>query len=354
MSSSLLASNEIESSMQNSVEISVKGKWFLVPALHVGGKDIIVRGKWIKTAIVNAEEWLETEVEDPKLCIRKLRDRMSRKLRADLFTFTQKPTSVQPKHQYSVEWDSVAVANTTSFKAWWDDLPQETRKNVRRAEKRGVVVTVKELDDDLIAGIMGVNNDSPVRQGIPFAHFGKSFDQVRKDQSSFLERCDFVCAYVESELIGFLKLIYRGDVASILQILPKASHADKRPANALIAKAVELCETKGISCLTYGMFNYGNKRDNPLREFKVRNGFGERLVPRFYVPLTAKGTICMKLGLHRGVVGVLPHWAIKLAVSARAKLYRLKQPISRRSSMLEQSNRNRQTERSNPPAGSKA
>ena len=28
-----------------------------------------------------------------------------------------------------------------------------------------VVVRVKELDDDLIAGIVEVNNDSPVRQG---------------------------------------------------------------------------------------------------------------------------------------------------------------------------------------------
>lgn len=353
MSSSLLVSNEMESMTQDSVEISVKGKWFRVPALYVDGKAIIVRGKWIKTAIVEAEEWLETEVEDPELCIRRLHDQKSGQLHADLLTFTQKPTSAQPKHSYYAEWDSVAVADTTSFKAWWDALPQESRKNVRRAQKRGVVVTVKELDDELIAGIMGVNNDSAVRQGIPFAHYGKTFDQVKKDQSSFLGRCDFICAYVEDELIGFLKLIYRGDVASILQILPKASHADKRPANALIAKAVEVCETKGVSCLTYGMFNYGNKRDNPLREFKERNGFAERLVPRYYVSLTPKGAVCLKLGLHRGVVGVLPHWAITLAVGARAKWYRLKQFISRCSSMLERPNRNRQTERSNPPAGSK-
>ena len=41
----------------------------------------------------------------------------------------------------------------------------------------------------------------------------------------------------------------RRKLASILQFLPKASQQDKRPANALIAKAVEICETKGISHL---------------------------------------------------------------------------------------------------------
>ena len=337
---------------QEYIEISVKGKWSRVPALRVHGKAIIVTGKWIKTAIVDAEEWLETELDDPELCVTKLCDRSSHGLRADLLTFAQKPTSLQPKYKYFTEWDSIAAADTTSFKAWWNNLPQETRKNVRRSQKRGVVATVKELDDELIAGIIGVNNDSPVRQGIPFVHYGKTFDQVKKDQSSFLGRCDFICVYCEGELIGFLKLIYRGDVASILQLLPKASYADKRPANALLAKAVEVCEAKGVSCLTYGKFNYGNKRDNPLREFKIRNGFGERLVPRYYVPLTAKGALCLSLGLHRGLIGILPHKVITLAVGARAKWYRLKQSMSRCSSMPERPNRNRQMECSNPPAGS--
>ena len=116
-----------------------------------------------------------------------------------------------------------------------------------------------------------------------------------------------------------MKIVYRGEVASILNFLPKASHDDKRPANALVAKAVELCAAKGVSYLTYGMFNYGNKHDSPLREFKIRNGFGEVLVPRFYVPLTGWGALCMKLQLHRGALGILPHRVITLGVAARAK-----------------------------------
>ena len=137
-----------------------------------------------------------------------------------------------------------------------------------------------------------------------------------------------------------------------MQMLPKASQQDKRPANALLTKAVELCEERGISYLTYGLFNYGNTRDSSLRDFKIRNGFEEMLTPRYYVPLTTWGSLSLKLHFHRGLRGILPHNVIDLAVRARAKWYRLKQSTSRCSSMSERSNCNRQMECSNPPAGS--
>jgi|SRR5271157_511513 len=309
----------------NSIEVSVKGRWIRVPALSVEGKNIIVRGKWIRKGIVEAEEWLETEVEDPELCVKKLKEQTSPALRADIFTFIQQLPATSPKYSYPMEWHSIAAVRINTFKEWWDELPQETRKNVRRSQKRGVVIAVKSLDDELIKGIVEVNNDSPVRQKIPFAHYGKTFEQVKKDQSSFLDRSDFICAYVGSELIGFLKIVYKGQVASILQILPRASHYDKRPANALLAKAVEVCEAKGISYLTYGMFNYGNKGDSPLREFKIRNGFEEVLVPRFYIPLTIWGSLCVKMKLHRGLLGILPHSVITAAVRARGICYDFRQ-----------------------------
>ena len=303
------------------IEISVKGKWVTVPALLVSGVNIVVTGTWLKRAVIEAEEWLETEVKDPESCVRALKLAHSTALKADIFTFVQKLPETSPRYAYPMEWQSVAAIGVTTFKDWWDKLPQETRKNVRRADKRGVVVTVRPLDDTLIAGIVDVNNDSAVRQDIPFVHYGKTLEQVRKDQSSFLARSEFICAYLGNELIGFIKLVYRGQVASILQILPKASRQDKRPANAMIAKAIECCEKRGMSYLTYGMMNYGNKRDSSLREFKLRNGFREILVPRFYIPLTTWGSLCVALKLHRGMHGVLPGWAIASAVKVRGQLY---------------------------------
>lgn len=337
--------------MMNSIEVSIKGKWSRVPALTVDGKNIVVKGRWIRKAIVDAEEWQEDEVRDPESFVRELQQRRSA-LRADMFTFSQKLPNTSPQYSYPMEWQSVAAVSTEKFSRWWDELPQTTRKNVRRSEKRAVVIEVKSLDDELIRAIIGVNNDSPVRQRVPFSHYGKTFDQVKKDQSSFLDRSDYICAYVGNELIGFLKLVYRGNIASILQLLPRASEQDRRPANALLAKAVELCAARGLAYLTYGLFNYGNKQDSPLREFKVRNGFSEILVPRYYVPITMLGALSIKTGLHRGLLGILPHRVITAGVNARAVWYDIKQKMSRCSSMSERPNCNRQMECSNPSAGS--
>lgn len=304
-----------------SIEISVRGKWKTVPALNVDGKFIIVRGGWTKLAVIESEEWLEHEVEDPEVCVKKIKGHPQR-LHADIFTFGQKVPGSPPKYTYTKELDSVAALHLTSFNNWWEKLPQESRKNVRRSQKRGVVVKIRELDDDLIRGIIGVNNDSPVRQGMRYVHYGKTFNQVKKDQSSFLDRSSFICAYFEEELIGFMKIIYSGEVASILQMLPKASHQDKRPANALLAKAVELCEERGISYLRYGLFNYGNKHASSLRDFKSRNGFEEMLTPRFYIPLTMWGSVSLRLNLHLGLLGTLPPSVIDRAVRARAMWYK--------------------------------
>src|SRR5208337_2018568 len=101
---------------------------------EVGGKDIIVRGKWIRIARVEAEEWLESEIENPQQCVEALKQQRSPDLRADILTFTQKLPAIRPKYEYPMEWDSVAVVRLTTFQEWWEGLPQETRKNVRRAQ----------------------------------------------------------------------------------------------------------------------------------------------------------------------------------------------------------------------------
>jgi hypothetical protein len=309
---------EIEHMSLPLAETTVNGKWIKIPVLNYKGKSIIVKGAFLRLAELLDEAWLDSELEDPQLCIKLLKTQRRGGLRADILTFAQRFPVIAPKYDYYHEWDSVAAVQTTSFRRWWETLPRESRKNVRRSQKRGVKVFVRPLDDQLIHGIMGVYNESPVRQGKLNRHFGKTIEQVKKDNSSFPDRRDYICAYAGEELIGFIWLIYRGEIASILQILTKASHRDKRPANALIAKAVELCEAKGLLYLTYGMFNYGNKKHTSLREFKERNGFSEVLVPRYYIPLTPWGKFCMKAKLHRGLLGILPHKAIMAGARVRS------------------------------------
>jgi acetyltransferase (GNAT) family protein len=291
--------------------------------LDYEGKSIIAKGTWLRLAQLLDEECLDTELEHPDLCAEMLQSQRRGGLRADILTFAQKLPATIPKYDYYTEWDSIAAVRTTSFREWWEGLPRESRKNVRRSQKRGVEVCVKQLDGRLIRGIVGVNNESPVRQGTPNRHYGKTFAEIEKDFSPFPDHSDYICAYVGEELIGFVRLVYRGQIASILQILTKTSHQDKRPANALIARAVELCESKGLLYLTYGMYNYGNKKHCSLREFKERNGFSEVLVPRFYIPLTSWGKFCMKAKLHRGLLGILPHGAIMAGVRIRSMCYDL-------------------------------
>src|SRR5271157_46847 len=339
---------------ENSVEVRVKGRWVPVPVVELNGNKLIATGNRLRTAFVRGEDMMENELENPALYIEKLKGDANNTLRAHIFTFTQKLPATRPEYTYPMEWDSVAAIRLVSFKEWWEGLPQETRKNVRRSQKRHVQISVKVFDDDLIRGIKQVNDDSPLRQGMPNGYFGKSIEETRKLYGEFVGRCDFICACVGEELVGFLHLVYRGDIASILNLTTKPGHFDKRPANALLAKAVELCEEKRISYITYGRYNYGNKRDHPLRQFKIRNGFGEVLVPRYFVPLTRWGWLCMKARLHRGLVGILPHSVITVGVRARSLWYKFKVFMSRCSSMLERPNRNRLMESSNPPAGSRS
>jgi hypothetical protein len=308
----------------NNIEISVQGKWIRVPALNIGEKNLIVTGKWIKMASIHDEDWLETELENPELCVTRLKEQKLKNLRADIFTFAQRLPDTNPLYPYSMEWDNVAAIHLDSSEDWWTNkLPQVTRKNVRRAAKRGVAVRLTELTDDLISGIVDINNESLIKQGRRFTHYGKEFEAVKKDYSSFLDRSEFIGAYYEGELIGLLRIVYSGKVASILEFISKSSHYDKRPTNALIVKAVDVCAKKGISYLIYGKYNYGNKRKGPLIDFKRRNGFEQFLIPRFYIPLTVKGKICIALNLHRDLIGIIPERFIYPLLSLRKLWYKL-------------------------------
>lgn len=310
---------ETQSSAESRIDVSVKGKWVSVPALRVDRDIVTIKGRWIRMAAVHDEEWLEHEVADPAIYLEILKK--SNRAQADIFTFTQKVPDTSLRYDFPFEPNSVAAAHIPSFDEWWKELPQETRKNVRRAQKRGVEIRVQEFGDEVIRGIAGVQNECPIRQGRRYPHYGKSLEQVRRDHSGFADRSDFICAYHGEEFIGFLKLVYRGNIASILQLNSKVAHYDKRPANALLAKAFELCAARGVSYLTYGRFNYGNKSDSSLREFKTRNGFENLQVPRYYVPLTAWGQFCVKAKLYRGLMDFLPPSVITTLVKARAQWY---------------------------------
>ncbi len=303
-------------------EIRVRGKTTFVPSATIDGKTVIVTGKWLKTAFIRDQELVEGElVEKPAPFLEELK---KSELRADLFTFIQRPPDISPKFDFRVEWDNYAVVPITTFDNWWEAVPQETRKNVRRSAKRGVVVRSVPFDDDLVRGIHSLCNETPVRQGKPFWHYGKDFETVKREHATYSERSEFIGAFFNDELIGFIKLVYVDRLAYILHILAANAHYDKRPINALIAKAVEICGQRRVGYFVYGQYAYGNKTQSSLVELKRRNGFEQVNFPRYYVPLTWKGKIAVALRLYRGAVGLLPSPVLKTAVATRNWFYEKK------------------------------
>lgn len=286
------------------VEIRVKGQPVRVPSACILGRTVITTGRWIKTALVMDEEMVEGEtVADPE-SFRYLLKHSG--LRADLFTFAQKLPDVTPQHQYHLEWDNAAVIPITSFADWLSNRADPSvRKNLKRAKRHGVITKLADFDDALVEGICRINNESPIRQGKPFWHYQKDFNAVKLENSTYLDRSAFIGAYLDGELIGFIKMVYVGNIAITIQVISQKRHSSKKPTNALLAKAVEICEQKGMSHLIYGQYAYHGV-NNSLTDFKRRNGFEQVLLPRYYVPLTAKGTLALKLNLHRGLADCIP------------------------------------------------
>lgn len=293
----------------------IRGNSVTLPSVHIGQRTVITTGKWLKIASVPHEDLVEGEtVTAPESFVEQLK---KSSIRADIFTFAQRVPNVEPAHTYHIEWENFAVLPITSYSEWLKERAEYSiRKAVNKAKKLGVVVKVAEFNDELIEGIHRIYEESPVRQGKTFWHHKKDIETLKRELGDYPERSVFLGAYIGDELIGTMKIIYVDSTAPIMQIFCASRHFDKRPNNALIAKAVELCEERGKTHLIYGNFVY-NDRDSTLTEFKRRNGFEPVKVPRYYIPLTFKGRIALKLGLHRGVAGNVPLPMLKLFLKIR-------------------------------------
>lgn len=288
--------------------------------LQLNRRTVIVAGRWLKIASVRDEEWLEGEaVPHPHEFITDVSRRAFR--RPDLFTFGETVVHPEPRYEFPCEWESVAAIRTSSYADWWNNkVSSDLRKDVRRAAKRGVEVRAVPFTDALVEGIKAIYDETPIRQGRPFWHYRKSIEEIRRANATYLERSTFLGAYCGRELVGFIKIVFVDQAAKMMQIIAKDQHRDKRPMNALIAKAVELAEARGCSHLTYGHYCYAQGADS-VTAFKHRNGFEEILVARYYVPITERGRIALAMGLHRGIRALMPGSLLRLTRQVRSYAY---------------------------------
>jgi hypothetical protein len=245
------------------------------------------------------DEWFE-DIADPDAVIKALRETAG--FKPDIFTFWQRLPDLEPRHSFHTEWEALAVLPIKSYDHWWNNqIKSRLRNQIRKAEKEGVVVKEVAFDDDFVRGMTSIFNETPIRQGRKFWHYGKDFQTVKEQFSRFIHREYMIGAYYNNELIGFVMMGNAGRFGVTGQIISAIKHRDKSPNNALIAKAVEVCERRMLPYLVYLYWS-----DDSLAEFKRRCGFEKTMVPRYFVPLTQKGRLALKLGLHRGWKEVLP------------------------------------------------
>jgi len=269
--------------------------------MEINGERIMIEGKILRIAKPHAwpqQEWFE-DVENPEVLIGALQ---KTKHCPDILTFWQRLPDTQPKYSYAMERDSIAALPIKSYSYWWEKQIDRTARNkARKAEKKGVIVKPATFDDRFIQGMTSIFNETPVRQGRRYLHYGKDFETVKREFSRFLFREEIFGAYLGEELVGFIMLCNGGTYAFIGQIVSKIACRDLAPNNALLAKAVERCAEKGLPYLVYAYW-----LEDSLGDFKRSNGFQKFDLPRYFVPLTQKGALALKLGIYRGWKEIVP------------------------------------------------
>ena len=283
----------------------------------VDGKEIRITGRLIKTAELK-EEWDE-DIEDPEAFIKILK---SNGVKADIFTFMQRLPESKPRHNYFMEWDSIAAIPISSYEYWIKkQIAQNSRKKIGLAQRKGVIIKLIDFNDEFVRGILDIYHEVPIMQGKPNRQYNTDFETAKKLNITFLDRAQFIGAFYNDELIAYIKLVTAGKFMRTMGILAKAAHRDKGPMNLLIAKAVEICIEKKMPYLIYAKFNYGKRGSETLKEFKRNLGFESIILPRYYIPLSSWGKIILKLKLHREIAEYLPIKIIKIATQLRSYWY---------------------------------
>ena len=295
--------------------VRVKGALIERDAVSIDNQIFVISGKFAKTASLRMykEEWLE-DIQNPEAVISFLK---KAPVKLDLFRFWQRIPETEAKFSYYKEWREVAAIPIKDYKRWFERQISATARNkVRKTQKFGVAIQETELDDELVRGIMQIFNQFPVRRGKRFWHYGKDFETVKREMSLDLDQSIFITAYYEEELIGFIKLLLADRYALLSLILDKTDHRNKAPMNGMIAKAVEICAARQLPYLVYCMWRRGGHG-----EFQQSTGFEKIPVPEYFVPLTFKGAIALRLGLHKGVRGLIPDKVMARLLALRAKWY---------------------------------
>ncbi len=238
-------------------------------------------------------------------------------LGADLFSFIRREyvETVSAPLPYPRLMDNVALLRVSTYDTWWTkQITKKTRNMVRKAERAGIKVNISGSGDDiegLAKGIWRIYNESPVRQGRYFPHYGAALETVRDGLKCRIREggtgmgpsSEVFSAYLDGEMIGFSEVLYGDGTAQISQILSLLSQFNNSPNNALLSAIVRRCADQGYPSIIYGRMGLSHPS---LTRFKESNGFRQFNLNRYFIPLTYRGAVAISLGLHRQLKDVMP------------------------------------------------
>jgi hypothetical protein len=280
----------------------------------VANKEVTVGGRLFRFGKLR-HEWCDF-IEEPVAWVEEVRkDRAF----ADVFTLVRDIFDEGHALAFHHEPVSLAVLTVESYSKWWDAIGFKARNKARKAQKSGVELRMVELNEEFAAGVQSIYNETPVKQGRKFYHYGKTVQEIREELRSFLDRSILVGAYHGTELIGFMKLFQGKDVLRTIHIIASIKHRGKCAMDALIANAVEICEREKVRHLQYGSWT-----DGGVGAFREKYLFRRIDVPRYFVPLTLRGKMALGLKLHRPFRDRVPKGLLGPLLNLRAKWYSLR------------------------------
>ncbi len=300
--------------------------------MMISGIDIKINGRILRVARRHGDKYLF--VDNPANLISGLK---AARTRIDLFTFVQRiaDSDGSPKYRYAMEMDNFAAIPISTFDNWWTkQIDNKTRNMVRKSEKGGLEFREVPFSSDLVRGIHAIYNETPVRQGKPFPHYGKDLDSVQREEATHLQNSVFIGAFLQDTLVGFTKIVCdeKGVQAGLLNIVSMMQHRDKAPTNGLVAQAVRFSAERNIPYLVYSHFLYGKKQPDSLADFKRNNGFQKFDVPRYYIPISVLGSAALTLGWHHRWFDHVPEPVIAKVREFRSNWYKRKYQAAAKSS----------------------
>ena len=158
---------------------------------------------------------------------------------ADIFTLIERKWCcpiTNPPSAWTRTGDNIALLKIEDYASWWSAIGKKTRNMVRKAEKESVKVLVVLQSDKLAEGIWKIYNETPIRQGRAFPHFGESLETVAGNMYAE-KNSTFIGAYIADELVGFIQMLHGDKIAILSNILSMQKYWDKSVNNALLSKS---------------------------------------------------------------------------------------------------------------------